>query len=259
MALFATGSLLYEEIGGGRAIHKIGLSAGIDNVGYEDVWDKEGFYTFLTAAKALKVASSSAQDKPSGTGIGKIKVVGIDADGYEIEEEIELNGVSAVSSVKEFLRVNDVVCTERGSGNTDSLNAGIISIGNSDSTIDGSGAITAGPTLSYIKAGIGRDRQLIYTIPKGYRGNYVNRAIEHSATATDLITAEFLSRKSGEAWKIDDIQLLRGASGEKHDELADTTEELPEGTDIRARAKASAAGPFTVVAKLELVLTRNSI
>jgi hypothetical protein len=88
-----------------------------------DVWANGGIYPFLTAAETLKIFSDSADDTVTGTGARVVQVTGLDVNRDLLEEIVVLNGTTAVDTVGEFYRVNQILCLTAGSGGD---NAGTI-------------------------------------------------------------------------------------------------------------------------------------
>lgn len=113
------------------------------------LWDNStGTYTYFPSAQPVRVWSSSASDNDI-----TVLVTGLDSDYNVITETIHLtNNSTGILGTKNFLRVNNANLTKTP------MNAGIISVGNSDKTI----------TLTTIEIGAGRSQMTIYTVPAGY-------------------------------------------------------------------------------------------
>lgn len=151
----ATGQVVDTDYG-----HKFGYHPAT-TTSKTTVWDVGTLYSYLTAATTLKLSSSSADDAAAGTGARVVTIYGLDADFNEIQEDLGLNGQTAVSTVKEYLRVYRVAVITAGSG---SENAGDIYIGN--------GTVTAGvPADKYAKISTGNNQTLMamMTVPAGKR------------------------------------------------------------------------------------------
>lgn len=86
-----------------------GFNPDVDAIAEEDIWDVGGTYVYLTAASVLDCVSGSAEDNPLGSGIGYLKIKGLNAEWDMIEETVELNGLTPVSTTQAFIRVLDVV------------------------------------------------------------------------------------------------------------------------------------------------------
>jgi hypothetical protein len=119
-----------------------------------DVWEGGGDYPFLTTASQLEVLSSSANDTAAGTGARTVLISGLSSTYAIISEVITLNGVTPVTTVNSYLRVNIFTTTSSGSGK---VNAGDLTLR----------VISGGSTQSIARAGFGFGRNAIYTVPAG--------------------------------------------------------------------------------------------
>lgn len=121
-------------------VHRFATGTGFGTT-YETVWDDGGgIYTYPASALTMSCVSSSAADT-MGLYIG-----GLDANYRLIEEIVTLNGLTPVTTTKQFFRINDVQIM---SGD----NQGNIQITN--------GAITYG----HISANFGVQQSTVYTVP----------------------------------------------------------------------------------------------
>lgn len=121
---------------------------------YEPVWLKTGAITFFTIASALTIVSDSVEDDgdktPAGTGLWTLRIRGLDDNFNPIVEDKTLDGTTAVTTTKEFRRVNEVkALTAAGGG---------VAIGNI--TIDNGTDV-----IAYIPVGYNVALQAIYTVP----------------------------------------------------------------------------------------------
>lgn len=115
-------------------------------------------YTFPTVGQQMQVKSTSASDTAAGTGAQKIHIHYLDSN-YKVQnEQVTLNGVTAVNTVAtDIFRINAVHVIQVGTGG---VTAGDISIRNTAQTA----------TYAYITAGLNTARQAIYTVPAGVTG-----------------------------------------------------------------------------------------
>lgn len=120
-----------------------------------DVWEGAGLYPFQSTAVKLEALSASASDTAAGTGARTVMVQGLDANFNSISETVTMNGVTPVTTVNNYIRVNGFNLLTAGSGNT---NAG-------DITLRVSGA---GATQAIMRAGYGYSKSAIYTVPTGF-------------------------------------------------------------------------------------------
>jgi len=146
------------ELSAGR-IDKLSLkgTSGINpavGAALETICTQGGIRNLLTSAEILKIKSSSTSDANSGSGHARrVKIKGIDANGALIEENVNLNGTTAVVTVAAFRHVNNVFVNKVGSGN--SVNTGAISISNNaDNAV-----------LYQIAAGEGQQQSASFAVP----------------------------------------------------------------------------------------------
>ncbi len=143
------------------SVNKFGVSSTIGSSKAE-IWDSSGRYTFLSSAETLRVVSTSADDTSAGTGAQKIKIQGLDSSWALQEEEVSLNGTTAVTTTNSFIRTFRAFVTKAG---TKDVNAGDITISSS----------TSSKTQAVIKNGNNQALMSIYTIPvasTGYLTDY---------------------------------------------------------------------------------------
>lgn len=230
---FQTGvALALGQLPNLRSLVVIGRNADVGST-EEDVWEGGGTYSFLSAAAALEVVSSSANDTAAGTGARTFRVSGLDANGYEKTVDVSLNGTTPVS-LGTFLRVNGGLVLTSGSNGT---NVGTIT------------ARTVVGSTAQLVIGVGRgyQSQFIYTVPKGYNaivGTFFFSTEQTSggSPGANSTILNFLARFNGTGtW-------LRLAGFSASDENATTelrpyppASVLPELTDFRFTAECETA------------------
>lgn len=147
-------------------ISKFGFNPSVGTV-EEHIWSESGVtYTLPTTAQTMTVSSSNANDTANGTGARSVYVEGLDGDYVTTSETVALNGQTAVTLTKTYLRVLRSYVVTAGSGGT---NAGIIYVGY--------GTVTTGkPETVQIRLGAGMAQSLLglYTIPKGRTGYMIS-------------------------------------------------------------------------------------
>lgn len=93
---------------------------------FEDLWTCATDLTYLTTASTLDVVSASALDiDTSGTGARKVVLTGLDQNYAPIQEIVNLNGTTTVTTTATFLRLLVAQIVDAGSGESP---AGIVSI-----------------------------------------------------------------------------------------------------------------------------------
>jgi hypothetical protein len=141
-----------------------------------------GNLSYSAVALQMTVSSADADDTSAGTGARTVLITGLDANYAVISETVTMNGQTAVTTTKSYLRINSMLVTTAGSS---LANEGIIYIG--------SGTVTSGvPATIYnvIAAGFNNATSSQYTIPAGYTGYLAVARIGLAQDAgTTLITA----------------------------------------------------------------------
>lgn len=137
--------------------HRISQPGHNETIGatWELVYPKSQAYTWLNAVDTLHVLSDAAADAAAGTGARTVYVWGLDADWNPISETITMNGVTAVASTLEYIRVQGAYVVTAGTGGQ---NAGHISIMDSMENW----------TLQYIEMMMNRAGAALYAVPAGY-------------------------------------------------------------------------------------------
>ena len=116
------------------------------------LWELTGTtqYAFPASAVTMTLASTSASDNTRAT----ILISGLNSSWDAITETVTLNGTSGVTTTNQFLRINNMVMTSTGTGQT--TNVGTITAKN------------GGVTYSQISIGVGRSQAAVYSVPNGY-------------------------------------------------------------------------------------------
>jgi len=171
------------------AVQKFGRNNDLDPADGEVlVWDTGTTYEYQTSAQTLELLSSDANDTAAGTGAQKVIVYGLDGDWNLVQEEVTLNGVSAVATTNTFLRVYRLKVTDVGSGN---INAGDITC-----QVSPGGAI-----LATCPAGEGSSFLSLFTIPAGYEGYLYEYDVTTDAALNSEATVRVRTRELGKAFR----------------------------------------------------------
>lgn len=102
----------------------------------------------------MEVVSASVNDAAgTGTGIRTVEIHGLDANWDEQDEQITMNGTTAVASTKTWLRINFL----------HALTTGSLGVSAGNITIQGTGAGTA---YCRIRAGGNASNQALYSVPR---------------------------------------------------------------------------------------------
>lgn len=149
-----------EQIAFHQALYKFGYNPDINGV-EETVWSQGGIYSYPTTAAQLYVSSSSGDDTNGGTGANSVRIVGLDSDYNEVEEDITLTGQTQKITQTSWIRVYRMYITLAGSGGGA---AGTIYIANTGA----SAGVPTGTVYASILLGAGQTEMAVYTVPAGY-------------------------------------------------------------------------------------------
>ena len=224
-------------------IHKFGHNLDIDTgTDPETVWSTGGLYAFPSLADTLKIISSDVDDNGTGTtGALTIKVQGLDANYDVMEEDFTLNGQTAVTGNKEFLRVYRAFVTSAGSSE---WNEGVITINNSDDSI----------TLASIPAEHGQTHMAVYTIPRNYKGYLTSFSGAMSkAIPSASIVLEMVFRKNG-VKRIKQNIAIDTTGSTSFIKYFDCPLLIEEKTDIYVNAKEVSANNSGVFSNFSIIL-----
>lgn len=230
-------------------IRRAGANPDVDSAtAPEDLWSGAGLYTgFPSAAEAVRITSSSANDAAAGSGARTVFISGLDTNGNFLSETLMLNGTTPVVSVGSYKRLNRAYVLTSGSSNT-AFNAGTITIQQN---------VTTATVFGIIDPGINELRTTAYTIPTNTTG--VLTAFEASGVRTTAsfhgVVALFirqLSQAAGLSEQMDISNTLvarRTVRGGIY---------LPAGTDVVMRVISTSTNDIAVSGAIEITLIRNA-
>ena len=230
-------------------VQKFGRTPDIDAGDLtDDIWDGTGSYAFPSSAAAMKISSSSTDDATGGTGALSVRVVGLDANWREIEQDIAMNGQTGVAIPISLIRVyRAYVLPPPGSGD---VNAGDIWIG--------TGTITTGvPAVKYagILTGHGQTLMAIYTIPDNATGATIwSWYGTISSVASARATIALQTRESGGAWRTRDARGIAEGGGGQPWPLYNGVR-VGAKCDVRIRALSVGVNNSTLEAGFDVELT----
>ena len=120
IAAFAAGNFVYNtpisdvslnaslgKVNGQEVIHKFGRNPDIDMAsGFETLWNGGGIYTGFDATEAqnVLVSSDSADDTLAGTGARTIRIFGLNENYLQIQEDLNLTGLTDVNTTNQYIR-----------------------------------------------------------------------------------------------------------------------------------------------------------
>jgi hypothetical protein len=213
----------------------------------ETVWSGGGLYPWLdTAADTLDIVSTDANDTSAGTGARTVLVQGLLA-GEEVSEVFTLNGTSAVNGSQTFNKVNNVVVTSAGSGNT---NAGEINL----TTNGGSNNL-----LGHIQAGFSKSDQAVYTVPNNKTLFIVGVVIAAGKSGTSHVEVDLHVRGASGVWLNTNRADLDSDVNASPINLSTYPISLVAGTDIEMIATEVTANNTECIAVLHCWLVENRV
>lgn len=220
------------DISGHSTLLKFGTRTSVAAATQSIVWEgTNALYTYLTSAEQLKVSSSSAQDGAGGTGILTLTLVGLDGNFDEITETITMNGLTAVTTTKSYLRIYRAYGATSGTSLT---NVGAITITNNAGTIQ----------LVYIPAGDGQTLMTIWTVPNGKIG-YITQVTFSSDTAKGARVSLFTRLNDGGTLYPWQIKYRAYCFGGNEVFPFNIPFAIPEKTDIEVRVTTPASAGVT--------------
>lgn len=220
----------------------------------EDVISQGGQYEGFEAvvAELLDIVSTSAVDGDTLAGAHDVLVFGLDENYEEISERLVLDGMTIVTTTKAYLRVNQFVVDNVGSGER---NAGVISAVQE----------TSGKNMSSIAANAGIAQQAVYTVPKDkvFFAKDLNLLLNDSEGLTGTDKSEGLAvievrNGPGKSWK----QLfIAGVSqvGGGYNLTINMTRQIPAQSDLRARIVQAAEDNTDVTVRLTGILEEAAV
>ena len=241
------------EIPNAFIVHKFGANDNVGNT-LEPV-ALSGNYRTPTTAQSLEILSSDADDTAGGLGARKVKVIGLNASGDEIEEEITLNGLTPVSLTNNFLRVYRMYVSESGTyaNQTAGSHQGILTL-----RASGGGVTWA---IITIEAGFGVGQTEIgaYTVPKDTECYLLHKVMSvNSNKVADLyfFRRENINQTTAPYTAMRLVEKHIGLIGIEEITSRSSIAKFSELTDIGFLATATTSAEVSV--EFELLCERNS-
>jgi len=160
-----------NQIYGHQTLSLFGYQSAVGNTKIP-VWENATTYTYITSASTLTLASSSASDDT----LANILINGLDANFKPISETLTLNGVTGVTTINSYFRVNSLLMVSPGTGQT--TNVGTITLKQSSNIV------------AQINSGIGKSQSTVYTVPAGYSFylDFAEVNTSNSYTSSNIVT-----------------------------------------------------------------------
>ena len=192
----------------------------------ETLMNGSGLYHWIEIPTYLNASSSSSNDTIDGSGAQKIEIHGLDEDYVILNEQVELNGTSTVTTTNKFFRVNDFQVVQAGSGG---VNDGEISLVDANTSDE----------INNIPSGESKSHAAVYTIPYDYTGILVGwHGAERSKQG---VTLELWRNGKYDVFYIDRETVLNGTEFERNFVVPIG---MPAKVDIEIRVTAAQAGAY---------------
>lgn len=223
------------KVKGSIPVHKFGAIASLSNNTTGTVWDVNNTlypWSAFDTPGVLVAAQANASDN------GKvIKVIGLDENWEEIEENFTLSSAAAVTGTKTFRRVYRAFIIG-GTTNVDTVNVS-----------------RGGTVVLSIRPDMGQTLMCIYTIPNGYTG-YLYKGVCTTQVGADASGFMYVRYNTiGQAFRVGHTFEVNGGGGEYEYNFAFPVA-IPQHSDIDVRvATRSNNGRFT--AAFDLLLIKN--
>ncbi len=233
-----------------KSIYKFGYNPDINGV-EETVWSQGGIYSYPTTAAQLYVSSSSGDDANGGTGANSVKIIGLDANYNEVEEDITLTGQTQKITPPSWIRVYLMYITLAGSGGGA---AGTIYLANSGA----SAGVPTGTVYASILLGAGQTEMAVYTVPAGYT-LYLDDINFTSAVslANSYLQVRFLQRDFGTNVFREQTRIVLQSN--TYIFKFEYPLRIPEKTDLEVRAISVGSNNNPLSATWQGVLIKNEI
>lgn len=233
------------NVPGHSSIHKFGKNPGVSTTVFDTIWNGGGKYTGFDAvgAETVTITSSSANDTLIGTGLRTIRLYGLDASGLQQTEDIELNGLTSVTSTKEYLRL------DRARG----LTAGTLEHNEGDITIRQS--TTTAVIFAVVPATYNSTMIAAYTVPSNKNGYILSQRATIANKNAASVEMRIKLRSPGGLFVVGGEAALNSTGTGYINMNFKVPNKIPPLTDIFIEAKASAS--IAVSAFMDILLVDN--
>ena len=218
-----------NQYDGLSVVHKNGYNSNITNSSVpETVWNNDGLYPW----SAFNTASTLSLESTSASDTGSITIDGLDDNYYPFKETITLTGTTAVTTARQFKRVQNITYAD-----------------------DAVGTITASigdDVVGQVDPGQNRSLMAIYTVPAGYDA-YVLTG-DASVNKGHDAQIEFYGRPFGQSFMIQHMAEIYENSY-RYDFTAPLR--MTEKTDLDVRVSSVENSGTRVTANFDLLLVRK--
>jgi hypothetical protein len=203
------------------------------------LWCESTKYAYPLVATTMTLSSSDAEDNATGDGARTLRVSGLDSEYNFIQETLTLNGLTAVPTINEYLRISNIRV----------VTAGLREPANIGDIYLGTGVVSAGiPAVVYerIVANVGISRRACHTVPRGREALVAGLMVRTERNA-DVQARMYAAAEGGPMIQRGSVPVF--ASG--FNLQLSSFLRIPEKTDIEIRTRTD-AGTYRVMGVLEL-------
>ena len=106
------------KVPGYSMVNKFGYNPSIGSTAFETIWETGGLLIFQTTAQTVNVVSNDVNDDVAGTGARTLRIQGLDSSFDLVEETLDMDGTTTVTTTQTFLRVFRMSVETAGTGQT---------------------------------------------------------------------------------------------------------------------------------------------
>jgi len=240
-----SGTPFYLEVQQGKIpgysmVNKFGYNSSIGSGAFETIWETGDDYPWQSTAVTVDVVSDDTNDDVAGTGARTLKIQGLDSSYNLVEETVDMDGTTTVTTTQTFLRVFRMSVETAGtSGNN---------VGNISVTYTGGSDVAA-----TITAGNGQTLMTLYTIPAGYTGYLLSMNI--SSGKDQEMEFKFLQRDNTIANAGFQTKQFLNVRGGQTSVIFNAINIIPQKSDIYVSGKGSSTSSAS--ASFDLLLVQD--
>jgi len=228
------------KVPGYSMVNKFGYNSSIGSGAFETIWETGDDYPWQSTAVTVDVVSDDTNDDVAGTGARTLKIQGLDSSYNLVEETVDMDGTTTVTTTQTFLRVFRMSVETAGtSGNN---------IGNISVTYTGGSDVAA-----TITAGNGQTLMTLYTIPAGYTGYLLSMNI--SSGKDQEMEFKFIQRDNTIANAGFQTKQFLDVRGGQTTVIFNAINVIPQKSDIYVSGKASSTSSAS--ASFDLLLVQD--
>lgn len=215
--------------------HKFGAVPAMSQNQSGTIWDVNDtdypWASFATAGTLSVPAVNASDDGKS------IEIIGLDANYYEISEEVTVSSAEAVTTNQSFIRVFRAYITNGSATNVANINVQ-----------------KGGTTVLRITAGKGQTLMAIYTVPAG-KTAYLMKGVATCQSGADATGSMFIRYAGQQAFRVGHSFEVAGSGGEYQYEFSAPIR-IPEKSDIDVRADVR-SNNARITAAFDMILEDN--